>query len=53
MDYLYEPTPGQIYTDLLPRQQVARFLTEGLQRADALTRWQIYDIATRVLGLPR
>lgn len=40
----------QALADLLPRSTVARFLTAGLYRADARTRWEIYQIAVQVLG---
>jgi len=40
----------QALSDLLPRRAVARFRVAGLQRADDRTRWEIYEIASRVLG---
>jgi phage portal protein BeeE len=41
----------QALSDLLPRSTVARFLTEGLQRADEKSRWEIYQLAVAVLGI--
>ena len=38
----------QAFSDLLPRGQTARYDVEGFQRADAKTRWQIYEIAQKL-----
>jgi HK97 family phage portal protein len=35
----------QAFSDLLPRGTEARYDVEGLQRADPLTRWRIYELA--------
>jgi phage portal protein BeeE len=40
----------QALSDLMTRPTAARFNVEGFYRADAKTRWEIYDIATRVIG---
>jgi HK97 family phage portal protein len=40
----------QALGDLLPRGQAARFNVKGFLRADIKTRWDVYDIAVRVLG---
>ena len=47
-DYL-EPIE-QHMSDLLPRSTVARFNVKGFMRADAKTRWEVYQIAAAVLG---
>lgn len=47
-DYL-EPIE-QAMSDLLTRSTVARFNLEGLRRNDAKTRWEIYEIAGKVIG---
>jgi HK97 family phage portal protein len=38
----------QAFSDLLPRGTEARYDVEGFQRADAKTRWQIYEIASKL-----
>jgi HK97 family phage portal protein len=38
----------QAFSDLLPRGTEARYDVEGFQRADAKTRWQIYEIAQKL-----
>lgn len=43
----------QAFSDLLPRSTVVRFRTAGLYRADAATRWSIYESMARVLGVDR
>jgi phage portal protein BeeE len=48
-DYL-EPIEQHL-SDLLPRSTVARFNVGGFLRADVKTRWEVYEIATRVVGL--
>lgn len=40
----------QALSDLLTRSTVTRFNTEALLRADAKTRWEIYESAITVLG---
>jgi HK97 family phage portal protein len=40
----------QEMTDLLPRSWSCEFNVDRLLRADVKTRWEVYDIATRVLG---
>lgn len=40
----------QALSDLLTRSTTARFNTEALLRADAKTRWDIYETAVTVLG---
>jgi phage portal protein BeeE len=40
----------QALTDLLTRSTTTRFNTEALLRADARTRWEIYERAVTVLG---
>ena len=47
--YYLEPIE-QAMSDLLTRSTVARFALAGLLRADSKTRWEIYEIATRVVG---
>ena len=41
----------QALSDLLPRSTVARFYVEGFYRADMRTRWEVYEIATKVIGV--
>ncbi|MGV1029619.1 MAG: phage portal protein [Dermatophilaceae bacterium] len=38
----------QAFSDLLARGTEARYDVEGFQRADAKTRWQIYEIASKL-----
>lgn len=40
----------QTMSDLLTRQTVSRFNTEGLFRLDPKARWEIYEIQSRVIG---
>lgn len=40
----------QEMSDLLVRTTTARFNVDALMRPDTKTRWEVYDIATRVLG---
>jgi phage portal protein BeeE len=47
-DYL-EPIEQHL-SDLLPRSTVARFNVKGFLRASPKTRWEIYEIAGRVIG---
>jgi HK97 family phage portal protein len=47
-DYL-EPIE-QHMSDLLPRSIVARFNVKGFLRASPKTRWEVYEIASRVIG---
>jgi HK97 family phage portal protein len=37
-------------SDLLPRTTVARFNVDAFNRPDMKSRWEVYDIATRVIG---
>lgn len=43
----------QAFSDLLPRQTMVRFRVQGLYRADAKTRWDIYKLMLDVLGQER
>jgi phage portal protein BeeE len=47
-DYL-EPIEQHL-SDLLPRSTVARFNVKGFLRASPKTRWEVYEIASRVIG---
>lgn len=47
--YYLEPIEQEM-SDLLTRSTVARFSIQGLLRADAKTRWEIYQIAVAVVG---
>lgn len=47
--YYLEPQE-QALSDLLPRSTVARFNVDAFYRPDMKARWEVYDIATRVLG---
>ncbi len=40
----------QVLTDLLPRSWQCSFDVNGLKRADEKARWEVYEIATRVIG---
>jgi phage portal protein BeeE len=48
-DYL-EPME-QALTDLLPRTTVARFSVDAFYRPDMKARWEVYEIASKVLGV--
>lgn len=48
-DYL-EPIEQEI-SDLLTRSTVARFNVDALTRADIKTRWDVYEVATKVIGV--
>lgn len=48
-DYL-EPIEQEI-SDLLTRSTVARFNVDALTRADIKTRWDVYEVATKVVGV--
>jgi phage portal protein BeeE len=37
-------------SDLLPRTTVSRFNVDAFNRPDMKSRWEVYDIATRVIG---
>lgn len=50
---LYLEPIEQALSDLLPRAIVARFNVKGFLRADAKTRWEIYQIMVAVLGQER
>ena len=41
----------QALSDLLPRSTVARFNVDAFYRPDMRTRWEVYEIATKVLGV--
>lgn len=41
----------QALSDLLPRPMSARFNVDAFLRADPKTRWEIYEIASRVIGV--
>jgi HK97 family phage portal protein len=41
----------QTMSDLLPRSTVARFNTDFLTMADPKTRWEVYELASKVIGL--
>lgn len=43
----------QSLSDLLPRSTVVRFRRASLLQADAKTRWDIYEVMTRVIGPER
>ena len=47
---LYLTPIEQHLSDLLPRSTTAHFNVEGFERADAKTRWEIYNLALTVLG---
>lgn len=48
-DYL-EPIEQEM-SDLLTRSTVSRFNVDGLTRADIKTRWDVYEVATKVVGV--
>lgn len=41
----------QEISDLLTRNTVARFNVDALTRADMKTRWDVYEVATKVIGV--
>jgi phage portal protein BeeE len=41
----------QNMSDLLTRSTVARFNVKGFLRADVKTRWEVYELATKVIGV--
>jgi hypothetical protein len=40
----------QELTDLLPRTWITRFNVDALKRADEKGRWEVYEIASKILG---
>ena len=47
---LYLEPIEQALSDLLPRTTVARFNVDAFNRPDMKSRWEVYEIATKVIG---
>ncbi len=48
---IYLEPQEQAMSDLLPRTQAAAFNIDSFYRPDQKSRWEVYDIATRVIGV--
>ena len=47
---IYLEPQEQAMSDLLPRTQAAAFNIDSFYRPDAKSRWEVYEIATKVIG---